>query len=83
MKRCTPVCVLAAALGLAAGARADWQRMPNPPDVDKDSPNLTCWLATAANMLAGAGYGAGNPNNPQVRAEAIYDQLVAQFGVDT
>lgn len=83
MKRLIPPCALAVVLGLTAGAWADWQRMANPPDVDKDYPNMTCWLATAANMLAGAGYGVGDPYDPQARAEAIYQQLVAQFGTDT
>jgi hypothetical protein len=61
-----------------------------PPDVDKSSPNNTCWLATAANMLAAAGYGisapGGNPAtnaNLQLRADFIYSQLVAYYGTET
>ena len=61
---------------------ADWMRMDPPPDVDKDSHGhngtLTCWQATAANMLAGAGYGEGA--TVQERADAIYVQLTDNFG---
>ena len=42
---------------------------PPPPDVDN-----TCWMATAANMLAGAGYGDGT--TLQDRAEDIYNELI-------
>lgn len=42
---------------------------PLPPDVDN-----TCWMATAANMLAGAGY--GNGNTVQQRAVDIYNDLI-------
>jgi len=42
---------------------------PAPPDVDN-----SCWMATAANMLAGAGYGTGT--NLQARATNIYDNLI-------
>ncbi|MBD3179475.1 MAG: hypothetical protein GF417_07605, partial [Candidatus Latescibacteria bacterium] len=44
-------------------------------DVDKDPPgDMSCWLATASNMLAGAGYGDGITF--QERAEDIYDELM-------
>jgi len=75
------LCVLAV---LSAGVQssADWMKMDPPPDVDKaahgHTGTSTCWLATAANMLAGAGYGDGS--NVQERADKIYDQLVANFG---
>jgi hypothetical protein len=60
---------------------ADYIRMNPPPDVDKLDHNHwygnqykpTCWVATAANMLAGAGYGDGN--NVQERADEIYDEM--------
>ena len=42
---------------------------PPPPDIDN-----TCWMATAANMLAGAGY--GNGTTLQTRAVDIYNDLV-------
>ena len=42
---------------------------PPPPDVDN-----TCWMTTAANMLAGAGY--GNGTTLQTRAVDIYNDLV-------
>ncbi len=75
--------VMLAVLAAPPLASADWQKMASPPDVDKDYPNMTCWLAAAANMLAGAGYGTGDPNDPQARADAIYDELTAHFGTDT
>jgi hypothetical protein len=58
----------------------DYMKMNPPPDVNKvdhghdTDDTLTCWLATAANMLAGAGYGSGN--SVQKRADDIYKQLV-------
>lgn len=62
-----------------------YMKMNPPPDVDKaflSNPALpsdnSCWLATAANMLAGAGYGSGN--TVQDRADEIYGELVAEFG---
>jgi hypothetical protein len=68
-----------------------YQKMTPPPDVDKGAPAPTvpctpgsaivdnsCWLATAANILAGAGYGTGS--TVQQRAEEIYGELVAHFG---
>ena len=40
-----------------------YMKLNPPPDVDKATHNHvgtgTCWQATAANMLAGAGYGKG------------------------
>lgn len=60
------------------------------PDVDKPglpnpNPNdQSCWLASAANVLAAAGYGSpavGFPNTPQNRADNIYNQLVAKLGI--
>lgn len=59
-----------------------WLKMNPPPDVDKKTHghtgSPTCWLATAANMLAGAGYGTGS--TVQARADSIYNQLVANYG---
>ena len=62
-------------------ACADYIKMNPPPDVDKVDHNHwydgnykpTCWVATAANMLAGGGYGDGN--NVQERADEIYDEM--------
>jgi hypothetical protein len=66
-------------------ARADWLKMDPPPDVDKKTHGHTnkptCWLATAANMLAGAGYGTGS--TVQTRADAIYNQLITNYGTST
>ncbi len=65
------------------GTDEGWLKMDPPPDVDKSAHghiNMgTCWLATAANMLAGAGY--GNGATVQLRADGIYTQLVAKFGL--
>jgi hypothetical protein len=53
-------------------------------DVDKAGlPNIasgdkTCWIATAANMLAGVGYGTGA--TIQARAESIYTTFQTQYG---
>ena len=73
---------------------ADWRRDPAS-DVDKEflsgneyliigvppNPDNSCWLASASNMLAGAGYGTGG--NVQERAEDIYvDLLRWQFSLD-
>lgn len=58
-----------------------YMKMDPPPDVNKadhghnDMP--TCWLANAANMLAGAGY--GNGNTVQKRATEIYQQMTLEF----
>ncbi len=52
-----------------------------PPDAEIAFPegNNASWLTSAANMLAGAGYGEGN--NIQDRAQNIYYDLEAQFGL--
>ena len=54
-----------------------YQKMNPAPDVDKGPPapaiDNSCWMATAANMLAGAGY--GNGNTVQQRAEDIYADI--------
>ena len=68
-----------------------YMKMLPPPDVDKGPPgptapcqpyepivDNTCWLATAANMLAGAGYGSGN--TVQARSEEIYNEMVSHYG---
>ena len=70
-------------LVLPGVAAADWIKpLESPddpvPDVDKTSPDRTCWLATAANMLGAAGY--GDQATAQDRAQTIYDQLVVQYG---
>ena len=85
LRSCPPAHLLAILILVCPGlAFADWVKPMDPPedpvpDVDKTTPDRTCWLATAANMLGAAGYGDGA--TAQERAEAIYDQLVAQYGV--
>lgn len=58
-------------------------RKINPP-ADADKPggvgtDNSCYMATASNMLAGAGYGTGA--NLQARADDIYADMIAQFGI--
>jgi hypothetical protein len=59
-------------------------KMSPPPDVNKEDhgheDEPTCWLANAANMLAGAGY--GNGNTVQKRADEIYLQMIQNFQDD-
>ncbi|WP_031433015.1 hypothetical protein [Methylomarinum vadi] len=57
-----------------------YMKMNPPPDTDKAflAGNNTCYLATAANMLAGAGYGTGG--TVQARADNIYANLTDHFG---
>lgn len=58
-----------------------YMKMDPPPDADKPDPSLvedgSCFLATAANMLAGAGYGTGN--TVQDRADEIYGEMRTRF----
>jgi hypothetical protein len=73
--------VVLTASGLAL---ADWLKTNNPPDVDKVQHQhgnaSSCWIAAAANMLAGAGYGDGS--TPQQRADDIYDELCSDPNID-
>jgi hypothetical protein len=59
-------------------------KMNPPADSDKPLPvpsgNNSCYLHTAANMLAGAGYGTGT--TVQARAADIWADFSAQFGVN-
>jgi hypothetical protein len=57
-----------------------YMKMNPPPDADKAvlAGNNSCWLATASNMLAGAGY--GNGTTVQARANDIYGNMTAHFG---
>jgi hypothetical protein len=70
-------------LFLAQPARAEYKKIDPPPDANKVTTGSddTCWLATAANMLAGAGYGYGN--NVQEQADSIYTQLKTHFAGTT
>ncbi len=61
----------------------------NVPDVDKpdrdangiwpDPGDMSCWQATAANLLGGAGWGLA-ANTPQQNADAIYGHMNTHFG---
>jgi hypothetical protein len=57
-----------------------YMKMLPPPDADKAvlANNNSCWLATASNMLAGAGY--GNGATVQDRAADIYADMIAHYG---
>ena len=83
------VCSIAlCALSFSNLASGDYLKKPlsgeDPPDADKPAPlsDLSCWLATAANMLAAAGYGTGGLPVQQ-RADEIYTQLRFEFGTYT
>ncbi|NOQ21272.1 MAG: hypothetical protein GQ565_01305 [Candidatus Aegiribacteria sp.] len=59
-----------------------YMKMNPPADVEKGPPapalpavDNSCWMATASNMLAGAGY--GNGTTLQARATNIYNNLIA------
>lgn len=55
------------------------------PDVNKLNPanpnDGSCWLASASNILAAAGYGgpSGNTQPAQMRAQTIYNQLTTAY----
>ena len=97
MKKSISIFTLAAvALAASGPVRAQWQKMDPAADVDKEfisgNPGVSagvpahaddnsCWMATASNMLAGAGY--GNGDTLQTRAEDIYlDMLNWQVSID-
>jgi len=78
--RCLTLCLCILLICTSTTVFARWVKPDEQPDVDKSSGEImTCWLATAANMLAGAGYGSGA--NAQTRAEEIYDELILEYGV--
>ena len=59
-----------------------YMKMDPPPDVDKAGGggiDNSCWMATASNMLAGAGY--GNGSTVQDRADDIYADMVTNYGI--
>jgi len=61
---------------------APYRKMNPPADADKPGgigTDNSCYLATASNMLAGAGYGDGT--TLQNRADDIYGDLTTQFGI--
>lgn len=76
-----------AGMALAAGVlvmftACKYMKMDPPPDVDKvggGGVDNSCWMATASNMLAGAGY--GNGTTVQERADDIYADMVANYGI--
>ena len=62
---------------LCMGAMCPYYKMKPAPDADKSTPiaanDNSCWMATASNMLAGAGY--GNGTSVQQRADDIYGNM--------
>lgn len=80
---CTLLKTLLGVLAFSVLVTACGYRKMDPP-ADSDKPggigtDNSCYLATAANMLAGAGYGDGA--TLQVRSADIYGDLTGQFGV--
>jgi len=75
--------VFVVVLLLQCPVQADYLKMNPPPDVDKvfhhHGNASSCWVAAAANMLAGAGYGDGD--NVQERADDIYDEMCADANI--
>jgi len=82
MRRRLVTLLLGLALGMLLGNTSQaYLKIDDPPDVDKpdrngdglwpDAGDNSCWLASAANMLAGAGYGD---------AATIYGTLTDHFG---
>lgn len=76
----TPI-LLAVLVLLACASCTKYMKMDPPSDADKPgtSGDNSCYLATAANMLAGAGY--GNGTTLQARGDDIYANLTAHFGI--
>jgi hypothetical protein len=72
--------IILVVLGLAS-ASCTYMKMAPPPDADKAflPGNDSCYLATASNLLAGAGYGTGD--TVQARTDEIYGEMIAEFGV--
>jgi len=78
----TGIILTAIAFGLLFSSCANYRKMNPPADADKPGgvgTDNSCYLATAANMLAGAGYGSGA--SLQARANDIYGDLTSQFGI--
>ena len=76
---CTCICLLLAAAPAAAQQYDVYKN--GVPDVDKPAPDQTCWINSAANVLAGGGWGTGA--NAQARAVGIRSDLTAHFGTVT
>ncbi len=76
------VAIIVAIIAWILSQQQIYMKIDPPPDADKPNPNdpadQSCWQATAANMLAGAGY--GNGATVQARADDIYGQMKAHFG---
>jgi len=75
--------LLASVVLLVVSTSCIYMKMNPPPDADKPSltGNNSCYLATASNMLAGAGY--GNGTTVQARADDIYSQMTNHFGISS
>lgn len=87
-KACISLVAVFCCLLVSSSAMADWMQMDPPADVDKKAhghsgtpSKPTCWLAAASNMLARAGYGPGT--TVQARADNIYNQMTAHYGVSS
>jgi hypothetical protein len=75
--------VLSALLASGCVTVPNYMKMNPPPDSDKPLPvpagDNSCWLHTASNMLAGAGFGTGT--TVQARADDIFADMSANFGI--
>jgi hypothetical protein len=91
VKYVTSVSLISTIFILVICSSCIFMKMAPASDVDKGPPAPTmpcnpgepiidnsCWLATASNMLAGAGYGTGT--TVQARADEIYGEMVAHYG---
>jgi hypothetical protein len=67
----------------ACSPNPEFIKMNPPPDVDIQQPRIpgdnSCWMATASNMLAAAGY--GNGYTVQERADDIYADMLDEWEV--
>ena len=89
MKKLVATLMLLSLLVFGASANAFDVYKPGVPDVDKPgvsggglpgAEDKSCWLACAANLLGGGGWGVGD--TVQERANNIYNQLTGHIGTN-
>ncbi len=81
LRVCRLLAVATICLPAATFGQSGYLKHDPPPDTNKPftGANYDCWLHTAANMLAGAGYGLES-SSEQDRAEEIFTDLYNHFG---